>query len=184
MSKLIFNPITFLGITIISIIFSISLYKSAKRTSYSAENIKSIEEEVLKTEAEVLALEIAIEESQQPFIEEKIIRNELLMKKPGEYVIQIPNELIEQTQTTIEVKTLSPWEDKLKQQLRSKLFHLGKSGNNYYFSARKATRSKPASKGCLIRTSAQKEATSCPLALFSSLVRDQRQRYIETHLQQ
>ncbi|MBT7309208.1 MAG: hypothetical protein HN846_00620 [Candidatus Pacebacteria bacterium] len=111
MSKLIFNPITFLGITIISIIFSISLYKSAKRTSYSAENIKSIEEEVLKTEAEVLALEIAIEESQQPFIEEKIIRNELLMKKPGEYVIQIPNELIEQTQTTIEVKTLSPWEE-------------------------------------------------------------------------
>ena len=111
MSKLIFNPITFLGITIISIIFSISLYKSAKRTSYSAENIKSIEEEVLKTEAEVLALEIAIEESQQPFIEEKIIRNELLMKKPGEYVIQIPNELVEQTQTTIEVKTLSPWEE-------------------------------------------------------------------------
>ena len=111
MSKLIFNPITFLGITIISIIFSISLYKSAKRTSYSAENIKSIEEEVLKTEAEVLALEIAIEESQQPFIEEKIIRNELLMKKPGEYVIQIPNELIEQTQTTIEIKTLSPWEE-------------------------------------------------------------------------
>ncbi len=111
MSKLIFNPITFLGITIISIIFSISLYKSAKRTSYSAENIKSIEEEVLKTEAEVLALEIAIEESQQPFIEEKIIRNELLMKKPGEYVIQIPNELVEQTQTTIEIKTLSPWEE-------------------------------------------------------------------------
>jgi len=111
MSKIIFNPISFIGITIISIIFSISLYKSAKKTSYSAENLKKLEQEVLKTKTEVEALEVAIEESRQPFAKEKIIRNELLMKKPGEYVIQIPDELVAKTQSIAEVKILSPWEE-------------------------------------------------------------------------
>lgn len=109
MSKLLFNPISFLVITIVSIIFSISLYKSAQRTSYSTENLKSLEEEVEQIEAEVLALETAIEESQQPFAKEQIIRNELLMKKGGEYVIQIPDELVNKTQEIIEVETSSPW---------------------------------------------------------------------------
>ncbi len=111
MSKLLFNPVAFLGITIVSIIFSISLYKSAQRTSYSTENLKSLEEEVLEMEAEVLALETAIEESRQPFAKEQIIRNELLMKKEGEYVIQIPDELVTKTQEIIEVEVSSPWEE-------------------------------------------------------------------------
>jgi cell division protein FtsB len=111
MSKLIFNPVAFLGITIISVIFSISLYKSAQRTIYSTENLKSLEEEVVNTEREVLALETAIKDSQQPFAQEQIIRNELLMKKPGEYVIQIPDELVKKTQDVTETETLSPWEE-------------------------------------------------------------------------
>jgi len=111
MSKLVFNRISFLGITIISIIFSISLYKSAQRTSSSTENLKSIEQEVIKVEEEVLALETAIEKSQQPFAKEQIIRNELLMKKSGEYVVQIHDELIEKTQEITNVKILSPGEE-------------------------------------------------------------------------
>ena len=111
MSKLIYNPVAFLIITIICIVFSISLYKSAQRTSYSTENLKSLEQEVAQAEEEVLALETAIIESQQPFAKEEIIRNELLMKKPGEYVVQIPDKLIGETQNTTEVKVLSPQEE-------------------------------------------------------------------------
>ena len=110
-SKLVFNPISFIGITIISIIFSISLYKSAQRTRYSTENLKSLEQEVAETEKEVAALETAIQESQQPFAKEQIIRNELLMKKTGEYVIQIPDELVSKTQSVVEAKKNSPWEE-------------------------------------------------------------------------
>ena len=111
MSKLVFNPIAFIGITIISIIFSVSLYKSAQRTRYSTENLKSLEQEVAETEKEVAALETAIQESQQPFAKEQIIRNELLMKKGGEYVIQIPDELVSKTQSVVESKKNSPWEE-------------------------------------------------------------------------
>lgn len=111
MSKLIFNPVAFLTITIISIIFSISLYKSAQRTSHSTENLKIFEQEVLKTEVEVLALEEAIIKSQQPFAKEEIIRNELLMKKVSEYVVQIPDELVNETQNVSRAETLSPQEE-------------------------------------------------------------------------
>ncbi len=111
MSKLIFNPIAFLGITIISIVFSISLYKSAQRTGFSTENLKKLEQEVAATETEVAALETAIEESRQPLAKEKVIRNELLMKKPGEYVVQIPDKLIKSAQHITETNILSPWEE-------------------------------------------------------------------------
>lgn len=105
MQKLIFNPITFLGITILSVVFSISLYQSAQRTKLSTENLEYLEEEVSQMQAEVLSLETAIDQSQQPFAKEKIIRDELLMKKPNEYVIQIPDELVESI-TPIESKSI------------------------------------------------------------------------------
>lgn len=116
MQKLIFNPITFLGITILSVVFSISLYQSAQRTKLSTENLEYLEEEVSQMQAEVLSLETAIDQSQQPFAKEKIIRDELLMKKPNEYVIQIPDELVESI-TPIESKSiekpLEEWQDLL-----------------------------------------------------------------------
>ncbi len=111
MTKILNNPFTLLGVTLISVVFSISLYKSAQKTNYSTENLKSIEEEVAVLEEEVAMLETAIVESQQPFAKEEIIRNELLMKKPGEYIIQIPDELIENSQEKTKTERTSPWEE-------------------------------------------------------------------------
>ena len=62
-------------------------------------------------EEEVLTLETAIIESQQPFAKEQIIRNELLMKREGEYVVQIPDELVTTTQRVTRAEFLTPWEE-------------------------------------------------------------------------
>lgn len=39
-------------------------------------------------------LEKSLEEAQAPFVQEKIIRDQLLLQKPGEYVVQLPTELV------------------------------------------------------------------------------------------
>ncbi|MBU0576464.1 septum formation initiator family protein [Patescibacteria group bacterium] len=111
MSKIIFNPVSLAVLTIISIIFSISLHKSAQKPRYLAQNLQNLESEIMKIEQDVALLEKSIEEAQQPFSQEKIIRDELLMKKPGEYVVQIPDELIKISQPQIQEENLSPWEE-------------------------------------------------------------------------
>lgn len=110
-TKLIFNPMFLTALTIMSIIFSISLYKSAQKTRYSAQNLQNLEDEIIEMEQEVSLLEESIEESQQPFFQEKIIRDELLMKKPGEYVVQIPDELLQTNKVPSKEKLITPWEE-------------------------------------------------------------------------
>ena len=83
MAKLVYNPIFLTALTILSIIFSISLYKSAKKSQYSAQNLQNLETEVSKIEQDISLLEASLEEANQPFAQEKIIRDELLMKKEG-----------------------------------------------------------------------------------------------------
>lgn len=111
--RLIFNPITLIFLTILSIIFSISLHKSAQKTTRSAHNLASVEQEVAQIETEVEQLELALESAEQPLAKEKIIRNELMMQKPGECVIQIADELTQlAASTAAEIKpTPTPWEE-------------------------------------------------------------------------
>lgn len=100
-------------LTAISIVFSISLYKSAQRTNISSQNLESLEQEVAEIEQEVAQLEESLETAKQPLAKEKIIRNELMMQKPGEYVIQIATEELSNQAKKLpnQEKNLSPWQE-------------------------------------------------------------------------
>lgn len=111
MTKLVFSPIFLAALTIISIIFSISLHKSAQKTRYSTQNLQNLEAETAKIKQEVSLLEESIQEAQEPFSQEKIIRDELLMKKSGEYIVQIPDELLQTKKILPEKKLTTPWEE-------------------------------------------------------------------------
>jgi len=98
-------------LTIISVVFSISLYKSAQKTRYSTQNLQSLEEKISQMEQETIALEETLVAAQQPFNQEKIIRDELLMKKPGEYIVQIPDDLTYVKKTLAQTELSKPWEE-------------------------------------------------------------------------
>ena len=111
LSKILFNPIAFIVITAFSLVFSLSLYNSAKKTRESSQQLNVLEQEIAGMKNEVTELEQAVLEAEQPFTKEKIIRNELLMQKPGEYIVQIPEEVAVQAETTIPSPSPKPWEE-------------------------------------------------------------------------
>ena len=50
-------------------------------------------------------------DSQNPINQEAIMRNELLLQKPGEYIVQMPDLPEPITSQSVTQKQLSPWEE-------------------------------------------------------------------------
>ena len=88
--NLLYHPVTVLFITIIAITFYFSLDRSAQKTQKSSENIRVLEHEINQVSQEVIELEEKIIETESQQFQEKVVRNELLLQKEGEYVLQIP----------------------------------------------------------------------------------------------
>lgn len=92
MSKIIYHPVIVIIFTIIGIVFFISLSKSAQKTDISSRNIEFLEKEVNDMSIETAKIEEKIIETDSDEFKEKVIRNELLLQKPGEKIIQMPTE--------------------------------------------------------------------------------------------
>jgi hypothetical protein len=84
------NPLTILAFTLVFAFFFFSLRKNAKRSYISVQNVNLLENEVDQLISEVDNQKKQLEVIQQPLTKEKIVRNELLLQKPGEYVVQLP----------------------------------------------------------------------------------------------
>lgn len=91
MLRIIFHPVILIIFTLVSIFFSFSLYQSAQKTKISSESLQLLQQEIENAKAEQEKLELALRESESSVTKERIIRDELLMKRPGEYVIQLPD---------------------------------------------------------------------------------------------
>lgn len=57
----------------------------------STQNISIIEDEIKALEEKINKSKEELELTKQPIYKEKIMRNELLMQKEGEYVVQLPD---------------------------------------------------------------------------------------------
>ncbi len=114
LSRLIYHPITLLSITIVSLLFFLSLLKTTQRAQGSAQNIKDQQDQVNQETAKVQALRDSLETAKKPLSQEKIFRNELLMKTPGEYVVQISDESLKQDQNLkkeAKIEQNIPWKE-------------------------------------------------------------------------
>ena len=112
MKQLLFHPLTVIVITIISIVITISLFANAKEINSSNNAIKILEDRVKIEKEKVNQLELKLDQASQEFTQEKIIRDELLLQKPGEYIVQISKNPVtdkQEQQPTIEAKT--PWQE-------------------------------------------------------------------------
>jgi hypothetical protein len=115
--KLLYHPVTLLFVTIIAITFFFSLDKSAKKTLSSTENIRVLEHEINHVSDEVILLEEKILQTESLQFQEKVVRNELLLQKEGEYILQIPDtainneEICENCNENEDSSPLSSWKN-------------------------------------------------------------------------
>ncbi len=111
MRSLLFHPITVVVITILALLYFFSLRSTNQRASEPSQTVNELKQEVSNLASEVSELEKRVATSQTEFAREKIIRDQLLMQKPGEYVIQVG----ENVNTAEEIAKPSPtptvWEE-------------------------------------------------------------------------
>lgn len=110
MINLLKHPVVALLITIFAVLYYLSLDSSAQKATVSSNTVEELEQEVNQMSNEVAVLEKKLDTANHPITQEKVIRNELLLQKPGEYVLQLPPiEVKETPPPTVEKKT--PWEE-------------------------------------------------------------------------
>jgi cell division protein FtsB len=106
-----FNPLSLILVTVVSLFILYSLRSTANKTQISSEDIRVLDQEVTQLTSEVSSLEKQVELNQNPFYAEKNIRNELLLQKPGEYVIQIPEVSPKVLPTPLPTPSPTAWEE-------------------------------------------------------------------------
>lgn len=106
------HPLLIIIFTCLCLLMVFSLRESSKKALISKESIQKLEKNVESLEKEVNKEEEKLKNSQEPIALEKILRNELLLKKDGEIVLQIPDrEQNIEEKISPENKESGPWEE-------------------------------------------------------------------------
>ena len=90
MMRLLYHPLTLLAFTLLVVIFALSLHTSRQKMKTSTERIAVLEQEVDQMASEVYQLDYQVQTATSSAAQEKIIRDELLMQKPDEIIVQLP----------------------------------------------------------------------------------------------
>jgi len=93
MNKILANRFFLVGFVVLIVVFSLSLRKTRLKSEYSAYVLKQKEAGVAELKSEVESLKKKNQSLDDEYVQEKIIRDELLMQKPEEIVFQLPPEL-------------------------------------------------------------------------------------------
>lgn len=116
MIKFLSHPLVLILFTLLCITFFFSLRENQKSNQQVEENVKNLERIIKEKELNINQTKEKLEEANSPLSQEKIIRNDLMMKKEGEYVVQIPNEMIqveEEQSVEAEKSIWDEWNDLL-----------------------------------------------------------------------
>jgi cell division protein FtsB len=84
------NPIVLFLSTLVVALFVWSQLKTLQKTQTSTENLGVLEQEINKISSQVSELQLATDSASVDFKQEKIARDELLLNKPGETLLQLP----------------------------------------------------------------------------------------------
>jgi cell division protein FtsB len=110
MQRLLAHPITIVAITVLTILFFTSLDKNSQTAQTSIKNLQALDQQTKSLETEVKNLESQVQSAQTNLSKEKIIRNELLLQKEGEFVVQLPADLGAVKMEEAQVKQETAWE--------------------------------------------------------------------------
>ncbi len=110
MKKLLFYPLTVILITFICFLIFFSLKKTSQKAIVSNKNIQALEQEIGQLEQFAISNQNKLYQSEQNFTKEKMLRDQLLMQKDGEIIIQLPIEGLEVKKGDAQ-SAISPWEE-------------------------------------------------------------------------
>lgn len=110
LSRIVYHPLFIVLVTVGTVVLCISLLLSSKEIRSSSEIVTTLQKQVQQKQLLLKNTQTAVEKAKSPLAQEKIIRDELLQQKPGEYVVQIPD-LPEPKESEVQqMKPLTPWE--------------------------------------------------------------------------
>lgn len=110
MQKLLQHPVVITILTVLAIIFYFSLEKSTHTAESSVATLKTLHQQTEKLNEEVVVLEKQLLDAESSMAQEKVIRNELLLQKPGEYIVQLGQFKETKSQAAHKEETATPWE--------------------------------------------------------------------------
>jgi hypothetical protein len=110
MPRLFYHPFVLSLVTLVAIGLWISFYLNSREIGQSSVLVDTFQNQITQQEKAVADLEQQLEQSKNPTKQEAIIRNELLMQKPGEYMIQMPEVEITPTPTASTNSYQTPWQ--------------------------------------------------------------------------
>lgn len=110
MQRLLSHPLVIAIFTALAIVFFVSLDKNAQTAKTSSETLQALKSQNKELEQDVKNLEEQVQTAQSEISKEKIIRNELLLQKPGEYVVQLPGDALKEDAGIEPVPPETPWE--------------------------------------------------------------------------
>jgi hypothetical protein len=99
-----------IGITCLVVIFWWSLYRTITAQTTSQDNLGQLHQDLELTTSRVQSLEQELQTARNDVTKEKIVRNELLQQKPGEYVVKADLSPAKKTSTPAR-KQLTAWEE-------------------------------------------------------------------------
>lgn len=105
------HPLALLAFTLFSGLFSLSLYSSWRKNQASGGQVATLEQQVTQMTQELTALEKQLDIASSSASQEKIIRDQLLMQKPGERVMQIPDVPVETQTGPTATPSPTAWEE-------------------------------------------------------------------------
>ncbi|MBP7774748.1 hypothetical protein KA078_03075 [Candidatus Woesebacteria bacterium] len=105
------HPITLILAVVVSILLYISLDKSAHKATNSSAYVQTLEEQKNDVATEVAQLQQQFTLAQSPFTQEKILRDELLLQKSDEVILQLPALPISVEKNIESTKNLTPWQE-------------------------------------------------------------------------
>ncbi|NCN51016.1 MAG: hypothetical protein GW762_00670 [Candidatus Pacebacteria bacterium] len=101
MTKLLEHPITLVIASVLFVLFFYSLRQTGNKTEQSSQEIAVLEEKAYQASKEVQSLQEELEQSKSAEYKERIVRDELLLQKEGEYIVQLAVPEIEVIDTDI-----------------------------------------------------------------------------------
>lgn len=111
LSQIVYHPTFVFGITLVVIAFCVSLFMNSREIRSSSDLVTHLRSQVAQKQQEYNKTKEQASQAQTPLNQESIIRNELLLQKPGEYIVQMPDLPEPITTRSVIQKQLSPWEE-------------------------------------------------------------------------
>lgn len=111
MQRLLSHPLMILLSTGIAVAIWISLWHNQAEIRDSRSLVTNVEDDLAAERKEVESLQTQLDQASTPLAQERLIRDQLLMQKPGEYLLQIPEVTPEPVQTATAAATTTIWQE-------------------------------------------------------------------------